>query len=94
MRKQYSTEFKATVLSEIYISQRPRLKVAEEYGVPIKTLEKWITACNKDRVNYSTDELSDKELIKKLEKQVSKPRIENEILKKRLPCWAKRNNGL
>lgn len=90
MRKQYSTEFKATVLSEIYISQRPRLKVAEEYGVPIKTLEKWITACNKDRVNYSTDELSDKELIKKLEKQVSKLRIENEILKKTIALLGKK----
>lgn len=45
---QYDRELKKQVCESICINGKSTLKTANEYGIPIKTLEKWITAFNKD----------------------------------------------
>lgn len=45
---QYNRELKKSLCEKICINGSSTLKTAQEYGIPIKTLEKWITAFNKD----------------------------------------------
>lgn len=44
----YNRELKKKLCEEICINQASTLKTANEYKIPIKTLEKWVTAFNKD----------------------------------------------
>ena len=45
---QYNRELKKKLCEDICINHSSTLKTANEYNIPIKTLEKWITAFNKD----------------------------------------------
>ena len=45
---QYNRELKKKLCENICIHGFSTLKTANEYNIPIKTLEKWITAYNKD----------------------------------------------
>lgn len=44
----YSRELKKKLCEEICFNNASTLKTANEYNIPVKTLEKWITAFNKD----------------------------------------------
>jgi len=54
MNMYYSRELKKTVCEKICIHGMSTLKTANEYNIPIKTLEKWITAYNKDNECFNT----------------------------------------
>lgn len=45
---QYNRELKKKLCEGICLNGLSTLKTANEYNIPIKTLEKWITAFNKD----------------------------------------------
>ena len=45
---QYNRELKKRICESICINRASTLKTANEVNIPIKTLEKWITAYNKD----------------------------------------------
>lgn len=44
----YNIELKKKLCEDICVNGKSTLKTANEYNIPIKTLEKWITAFNKD----------------------------------------------
>lgn len=44
----YNRELKKKLCENICIHRYSTLKTANEYDIPIKTLEKWVTAYNKD----------------------------------------------
>lgn len=44
----YNTELKKKLCELICLNHASTIKTAEEYNVPLKTLEKWITAYNKN----------------------------------------------
>ena len=44
----YNIELKKKLCELICLNNASTIKTAEEYNVPLKTLEKWITAFNKD----------------------------------------------
>lgn len=48
MSMHYNTDIKKKLCEEICFNHVSTIKTAEEYNVPLKTLEKWITAFNKD----------------------------------------------
>ena len=48
MNMHYSTDLKKKLCEDICLHNHSTIKTAREYNVPIKTLEKWITAFNKD----------------------------------------------
>lgn len=48
MNMHYSIELKKKLCEQICINGNSTIKTAEEYNIPLKTLEKWITAFNKD----------------------------------------------
>jgi transposase-like protein len=89
MSREYTPEFKAAILDELFNKGRSRVKVAEEYGVPIKTIENWVTAYNKKKISIDVTKLSDKERIKVLEESLKKYKKENLILKKTISYLAK-----
>lgn len=48
MNTHYSTELKKKLCEDICIHKSSTIKTANEYNIPLKTLEKWITSYNKD----------------------------------------------
>lgn len=97
MNTQYTIELKRKLCIDICINGKSTIKTAEEYNVPLKTLEKWITAFNKDnhcfdpRIEESDfkivdsptfDSSYDNLSIDNLKKQLMKKDIEIARLKK------------
>ena len=94
MNTQYTIELKRKLCTDICLNGKSTIKTAEEYNVPLKTLEKWITTFNKDNhcfdprieesdfktidLDSSYDDLS----IDDLKKQLMKKDIEIARLKK------------
>ena len=48
MSTQYNINLKKKLCTDICINGKSTIKTAEEYNVPLKTLENWITSFNKD----------------------------------------------
>lgn len=83
--KQYSNEFKNELCTLICINGESTSKTAKKYHVPLKTVEKWITAFNKDSSCFERpddyynkirdiqkhryDQLSKAQLIKEIKKR-------------------------
>ena len=44
----YSIELKRKICTEFCLNGKSTIKMAQEYNIPLKTLEKWITAYNKN----------------------------------------------
>lgn len=54
MSMNYTTELKKNLCEEICLNHASTIKTAEEFNAPLKTLEKWITAFNKDNHCFDT----------------------------------------
>ena len=85
MAKSYSRSFKKMVTELIIIQKHSTMKTAEEFNVPLKTVENWVTAFNKDNHCFDEDYISPQEQIAKLKKE----RETTEILKKAVAFFAK-----
>lgn len=48
MNMHYDTQLKKKLCEDICLNKASTIKTAQEYNIPLKTLEKWITAFNKD----------------------------------------------
>ena len=48
MNMHYNIELKKKLCEDICIHHASTIKTAKDYNIPLKTLEKWITAYNKD----------------------------------------------
>ena len=90
MAKQYDKNFKAMIINLIINEKKSTIKTSEQFEIPLKTLEKWITAYNKDNHVFDEDYLSKNAQIEKLKKELAKTKKENEILKKTLILLAKK----
>lgn len=84
MNKKYDKQLKASVVQEICELGKSTSKTAQKYNIPLKTVENWVTAYNKDPHVFETSSLSDAERIKELEKEIKQLRRNAEILKKTL----------
>lgn len=76
MPRIYDNNFKFMMVDLIVNKKNSTSKTAEKYGVPLKTLEKWITSYNKDKISFGTENLTKEEQIKELKKQLK--RLEEE----------------
>ena len=56
---QYANSLKKKLCEEICINGKSTIRTAEAYSVPLKTLEKWITAFNKNQYCFDSDDKSD-----------------------------------
>ena len=90
MPRTYSNDFKSMLVNFIVNEKRSTIATAQQFDVPLKTLEKWITAYNKDHKVFDSDYLSSSRQIEILKKQVAMLQRDNEILKKTISLLAKK----
>ena len=90
MGQKYDKQLKAAVTYEICELGKSTSKTAKEYNIPLKTVENWITAYNKDNQVFKTNNLSDSERIKELENEIKQLKRNAEILKKTLIILGKK----
>ena len=80
----YNTELKKKLCEYICIHHASTIKTANEYNIPLKTLEKWITSYNKD--NHCFDPkiefVNDFKLIDDLSSNPDYDNLSNTELKK------------
>lgn len=82
MPKKYSRQFRKMVAELICVQKEGTIKTAEEFGVPLKTVENWVTAYNKDHRCFDDDYISPEQQIELLRKENRKQKETIEILKK------------
>ena len=90
MPRKYDKNFKAMIVNLIVNEKHSTISTANQFDIPLKTLEKWITAYNKDIHCFDENYLSHASQIAILKKQISKLSRENEILKKTITLLAKK----
>ena len=55
MPRKYDNNFKAMIVNLICNEKHSTIKTAQQFDIPLKTLEKWITAFNKDNHCFDSD---------------------------------------
>ena len=90
MPRTYSNDFKSMVVNLIVNEKHSTIKTAQQFEVPLKTIEKWITAYNKDHNVFNSNYLSSTKQIEFLKKQVAQLQRDNDILKKTITLLAKK----
>lgn len=89
MPRIYDNNFKFMMVDLIVNKKNSTSKTAEKYGVPLKTLEKWITSYNKDKTSFETEGLTKEEQIKELKKQLKRLEEEQRNIKKEIELMEK-----
>lgn len=89
MYSQYSKDLKRKICNDICINKKSTIRTAEAYGIPLKTVEKWITAFNKDNHCFddTTSNSNDFQIIKPKNNldfydELSEEELKQQLLKK------------
>lgn len=90
MPRKYNNDFKSMVVNLIVNEKHSTIKTAKQLDIPLKTVEKWITAYNKDHNVFNSNYLSHIQQIEILKKENAALRRDNEILKKTISLLAKK----
>lgn len=90
MPRKYDTSFKSMIVNLIVNEKHSTIKTADQFDIPLKTLEKWITAFNKDNKCFDADYKTQAQIIDDLKKKVSSLQRDNDILKKTITLLAKK----
>jgi len=80
MIKTYTKDFKKMCAESVCVHKNSTVKMAEQFSVPLKTLEKWITTYNKDSNSFNKDYVAEDETIANLRKRVRELEATNEVL--------------
>lgn len=91
MPNSYDKNFKAMIVNLICNEGHSTIRTAEQFEIPLKTIEKWITAYHKDPNVFNEGYLSQAQQIVELKKQLAKSQKDNEILKKTITLLAKKD---
>ena len=91
MPRRYENNFKSMLVNLIVNENHSTIKTAEQFDVPLKTLEKWITAFNKDNKCFDADYKTQSQIIDDLKREVAKLKRDNDILKKTISLLAKKD---
>ena len=75
----------------VTIAHESTIATANKLNIPLKTFEKWITAYNKNPRVFDSDYISPEEQIKLLKKRIAELETTNDILKKTLGFYIKKN---
>ena len=90
MPRKYENNFKSMIVNLIVNEKHSTIKTAEQFDIPLKTVEKWITAYNKNNKVFDSHYKSQAQIIDDLKKEVSSLKRDNEILKKTITLLAKK----
>ena len=89
MPKKYEKSFKLMVVNLIVNEKHSTSKVANQFEIPVKTVEKWITAYRKDNTVFNMEYKTQAQIIADLKKKVSALEKENDTLKKTITLLAR-----
>ena len=89
MSRKYDNNFKAMIVNLICNEKHSTIKTAQQFEIPLKTVEKLITAFNKDNRCFDADYKTHSQIIDELKREVSRLKKDNEILKKKITLLAK-----
>ena len=81
MPKRYPRQFRKMVAELICVQNEGTIKTAEEFAVPLKTVENWVTAYNKDPHCFDDDYISTEQQLEAARKTIKKQKETIEILK-------------
>lgn len=90
MPRKYERNFKAMIVNLIVNEKHSTIETAKQFEIPLKTLEKWITAYNKDHNVFNSDYKSQAQIIDELKKKIVSLERDNDILKKTISLLAKK----
>ena len=95
MPRKYERSFKSMIINLIVNENHSTIKTAEQFNIPLKTLEKWITAYNNNNNNnnnnvFNSDYKFQAQIINDLKKQIASLQRDNDILKKTISLLAKK----
>ena len=90
MPRKYDNDFKSMIVNLIVNEKHSTIKTAQQFDIPLKTLEKWITAYNKNHNVFDSNYLSQAQQIDLLKKKIKDLQRDNEILKKTITLLAKK----
>lgn len=82
MARKYDLDFKKMVVDLIINHDHSTLKTAHEFNIPLKTLEKWITAYNKNNDVFNVDDFSPQAEINKLNAKIKEQDKVIQLLRK------------
>ena len=91
MSKKYSNDLKSMIVNFICVERRSTIKTAEQFDIPLKTVEKWVTAYNKDNHCFDADYKTKSQIIDDLKRENNKLKKDNDILKKTITLLAKKD---
>ena len=82
----YNRELKKELCEKICVNRDSTINTANEYGIPIKTLEKWITAYNKNNHCFDpiVESVSTVAIIDNINSSIDYNDLSNEELKHEL----------
>lgn len=81
MPKRYSRQFRKMVAELICVQNEGTIKTAEEFGVPLKTVENWVTAYSKDNHCFDDNYISTEQQLERANKTIKRQQETIEILK-------------
>ncbi len=82
MARRYDNNFKNMIVQFICVEKRSTMKIAKQFDIPLKTVENWVTAYNKNKFIFDDNYISKEQLIKKLKAENAILKKNNDILKK------------
>lgn len=90
MPRKYDNNFKSMIVNLIVNENHSTIKTSKQFEIPLKTVEKWITAFNKDNNCFNDDYKTQAQTIVDLKKKISSLERDNQILKKTITLLAKK----
>lgn len=90
MPRKYDNDFKSMIVSLIVNEKHSTIKTSQQFDIPLKTLEKWITAYNKNHNVFDSNFLTQAQQIDLLKKKIIQLQRDNDILKKTITLLAKK----
>ena len=86
----YSYELKNYIARRIVVDKHSTSLTAMEFYIPLKTLEKWITAYNKNPNCFTNEFIVEKQDVSQLMKKYRAVLKDNDILKKMISSLSKK----
>ena len=91
MPRKYDNNFKSMIVNLICNENHSTIKTAEQFDIPLKTVEKWITSFNKDNKCFDANYKTQSQIIDDLKREVATLKKDNDILKKTISLLAKKD---
>lgn len=90
MPRHYDNDFKSMIVNLIVNEHHSTSKTSQQFDIPLKTVEHWVTSFNKDNHCFDSDYLSPQQQIDFWKKRVRELEKNNDILKKTISLIAKK----